>query len=213
MNALNMLVQVIEKKAQDNVCVVGIPGVGGAGKTTMGKKLVRHFGADRCIAIDLDEYIMPRPEKLERGLTGYNPAANRMDQLREHVLELKNEIPVLKPVYDFRTGTFPTSERVDPKNIVVLAGVIALYDEVRDLVDVSMFLDASEEVQVNTRMKRDTAERGYSRQQILDLMRQFYRDYRLYLGQTKEFASIVCDVDENHYLHPVKVGEMFISAN
>jgi len=194
-------------------CIIGVSGAGGVGKTTTGELLEAYFGKEKCISIDGDNYLRyERQKKLEKGLTGYNPKCNRMDLVREHLIELRECRPILKPVYDLKDGTFLTEERIEPKKIIIISGVIALYEELADLLDISVFLDASEETQIQTRMKRDTTQRDYTREQVIENMKQFSRDFDLYLGPSKENASIVCDVDADHVMRPVRIEDRFSRA-
>ena len=191
----------IARNIRECPCVVAISGPGGAGKTTLGKNLESHFGSRVCIAIDLDDYILPRIVKLEKGLMGYDPRLSRLADIRRDVLELLDSRPIFKSVYDPNTGTHPTKEKIDPRQIVVLAGGSALHDEVRDLADVTVFLDASEEVQLKTRLKRDTKVRGYTPEQVMANMGPLMKDYHRYLKSAAESASMFFDVDENHNMH------------
>lgn len=69
-------------KGKDNVCI-GITGAGGAGKTTLANNLVTYFGKDIALAVDLDDYLIPRDERGRLGLTGYQPEANKLNLARE----------------------------------------------------------------------------------------------------------------------------------
>lgn len=146
--------------------VVAVTGPGGAGKTTLGRRLKKHFG-ERCVHIDFDDYMISRREKRERGITGYHPEATRLDIASRDIKELKAGRSIFKPRYDFLSGEILSSEKVDAAWITVITGVSVLYDSVRELVDYSVYLDMSLEEQLRVRMKRDVHERGYTSASVL----------------------------------------------
>lgn len=65
---------------------------------------MNYFGKNYAVAIDLDDYLLSRSERGRLGLTGYQPGANRLNLAREHILQLKNDEAIQKPIYDHGTG-------------------------------------------------------------------------------------------------------------
>ena len=62
-----------------------------------------------------------------------------------------------------------TEEEVKPNPIIIAEGVTTLYPELRELYDLTFFLDAPDETQIKSRITRDVNERGYTLEQALAL--------------------------------------------
>src|SRR5579859_7765183 len=90
---------------------VGIGGDSGTGKSTLAAGFVRIFGAARITTLCLDDYhSLDRHERALVGLTALNPRANDFFRMESQLLELKQGLPIVKPVYDHSNGTFAAPE-------------------------------------------------------------------------------------------------------
>ena len=185
---------------KDKACI-GISGAGGAGKTTLSNNLVNYFGKNIALAIDLDDYLISREERGRLGLTGYQPEANKLNLARAQILELKKGNTIKKPIYDHSTGRQETFEIVNPKPVMIFEGVTTLYDELDDLYDFSVFLDALEETQIKSRIKRDVEYRGYTLDEALSLYKNLKPYYAKYIDPTKNKATILGEVGTDYVIH------------
>jgi len=187
-------------KNKEQACI-GITGAGGAGKTTLAINLVNYFGSVNALAIDLDDYLISREERGRLGLVGYQPEANNLNLARKQILKLKKYIEIKKPVYDHSTGRNERFEIISPKPIMIFEGVITLYDELDDLYDLSIFLDALEETQIKSRIERDVNKRGYTVDEALELYKKLKPHYVKYIEPTKKKADIVGVVGVDYVIH------------
>ena len=178
--------------------VIGIGGVAGTGKTTLGKGLKRYWGRDRCVWVELDDYQIPRQKKREMGITGNEPQATQFDRARRDIRELQDGRPVLKPIYDCSCGESRESEVVLPRRMLILTGHTALRDGIRQLCDITLFLDADEEVQFQVRQQRDVLERGYAPEVLLALWPSLVQARRRFVEPEKECADAVFQADGEH---------------
>lgn len=187
--------------------VIGITGVGGAGKTTFGNNISDFYGSENCISIDLDDYLLSRVEREKLGKTGYDPEANKLKRARENIRDLVNKKPVIKPRYDHSTGKVIGDEEIQPRELIIIEGVTTLYEELRSANDVSFFLNASEETQIQSRIERDVKRRGYTIEQAMELFEVLKPLYARLIAPTMDYASIVFDVGMDYVMHPVKVKD------
>jgi phosphoribulokinase len=183
--------------------IIGITGAGGAGKTTFANNIVKFYGSDTCLTIDLDDYLISRKERGKLGLTGYNPQANKLMLARDNIEELLLWKDIKKPRYDHKTGNIIKHEIIRPKPLIVIEGVTTLYDELRDLNKISFYLDAPETTQIQSRIKRDVETRGYTLHEALTLIESVRPDYKRYIEPTKRFATVILDVDLDYVMHLV----------
>src|SRR3712207_4455871 len=105
--------------------VLGVVGDSGAGKTTLTRGLVRVLGDDDVAHLSADDY--HRYSRLERrrlGVTPLHPDANYLDILTQHLGHLRRGEPILKPVYDHRTGMLGAPEYLPPAQYMVVEGLL-----------------------------------------------------------------------------------------
>ena len=91
-----------------------------------------------------------------------------MDITEQHLQLLATGHPILKPVYDHDTGKLARPELVVPKEFVVIEGLLPLHTKLEcACFDVTVYLNPPEEIRREWKIKRDTAQRGYTREQVL----------------------------------------------
>ena len=79
-----------------------------------------------------------------------------------HLEALSKGISVEVPIYDFATHTRPGgTHQLQPADVVIVDGVLLLaLPECREFLDLTVFVDAPEEIRLERRLERDVFERG-----------------------------------------------------
>lgn len=173
--------------------MLAIAGDSASGKTTLTKGLVEAIGEDRCTSICVDDYHKyDRAERKELPFTPLHPDCNYMDILEQHLQLLALGRPILKPVYDHRTGTFTRPEYVEPKEFVIIEGLHPLSTKLtRACFDVRVFLDPPEEIRREWKVKRDTGKRGYTVEQVLAELERREPESAAFIRPQRRHADIV----------------------
>jgi phosphoribulokinase len=173
--------------------VLGIVGDSAAGKTTLTAGVAAILGADRVACVCSDDYHRyGREERAARGITPLHPDCNHLDILEQHLGLLRQGQPILKPVYDHRDGTLAAPEYVEPKPYVVVEGLLGYHSPgLRGRYDVKVYLEPPEELRVRWKTQRDTAKRGYTREQVLRQIAEREADTRAFVRPQRAFADIV----------------------
>jgi uridine kinase len=177
--------------------LIGICGGTGAGKTTLAKKIIAHFGEERVSLIDTDSYYLDRshvPLKERHHFNFDHPNALDIPLLTEHLLSLKNGRPVEKQVYDFTTHTRKHETiRVDARNIILVDGILILaIDAICKLFDLKIFIDEEPDIRLLRRMLRDVTERGRTIESVAHQYLETVRPMHFkYIEPSKVQADIV----------------------
>ena len=204
------LVETILKKHYiNNPFLIGISGAGGAGKTTFAKNLCEFIGEEYSLTIDLDDYLISRQERGKLEVTGYNPVANKLHLEHNNLEDLKLRNKIKKPKYNHRTGEILPEEEVKPKEIIIAEGATALYPELRELYNLSFFLDAPNETQIKSRITRDVIERGYTLDEAIALFHAVQPDYKRFVEPTKAFADIIFHVSIDYIMTVTHIKDNF----
>ena len=155
----------------ENILVIGIAGGTGSGKTTLARHIADAFG-DRVTVITHDSYYRLQEGKTyeERCLQNYDhPDAFETDLLRAHLDALCRGQSVDVPVYDYTVHN--RSDKVvtvHPTPLIVLEGILIFSDaELRDMMDLRVFVDTDADERILRRILRDTKERARSLDSVI----------------------------------------------
>ncbi len=188
--------------------LVGIAGGSGSGKTFFVERLKERIDDDLLIVIPLDDYYKDSSDKPfeEREKQNYDhPDAFDQDILVEQLTAIKNRKSILKPKYDFKTHTrFPDKvDKVESRPVVFLEGILLFaFEQVRELLDLKIFINTPDDIRIIRRIARDTKERGRSLESVIEQYKSSVRPmHRAFVEPTKDFADII--ISGEHYSEEV----------
>ncbi|KAI4469289.1 uridine kinase [Holotrichia oblita] len=156
-----------------NVTIIGVAGGTGSGKSTLVKRLQEAFADDQVITISHDDYYKAYPDLTyeERTKLNYDhPQSFDTGMMVEQVKLLKDGIPVERPVYSFvehnRTGE---TVKVIPSKVIIVEGIL-IFDnrELRELMDMKVFVDTDADIRLARRLLRDVCDRGRSMESVVE---------------------------------------------
>lgn len=187
-------------KRIDRPIMLGIVGDSASGKTTLSGGVAKILGEDRCTVICTDDYHRyDRKQRREMGISALDPRSSYMDILEQHLRLLRDGHPVLKPRYDHRDGTFRPVEYLEPRNFVIAEGLLGYATRaMRDCYDVKIFLDPEEALRIRWKIHRDTAKRGYTRDEVLESLERRQEDSAIHIQPQRTFADIVIRFQRPH---------------
>lgn len=156
----------------NNKIVIGIAGPSGGGKTTVTRKIVKEFN-DQVVVINLDDYYKDQTHLSfdERVTQNYDhPNAFDVELIISDVRKLVNGEDIDKPVYDFTNHTRSEEhEHVKSKKIIIIEGLFTLlFDELRELLDIKVFVETDPDVCFIRRLVRDMNERGRTQESVIN---------------------------------------------
>ncbi len=153
------------------VSVVGIAGGTASGKSTI-VSYIKEFFKDDIELICHDSYYKANDDKTleERKNLNYDhPSSFETKRMIEDIKKLKSGNEVEVPVYDYTKHT-RAKETVlaHPKKVIIVEGILIFEDpELRDLMDIKVFVDTDADERLMRRILRDTKERGRSVESVL----------------------------------------------
>ncbi len=145
--------------------IIGVCGGSGSGKTTFCKQLVKYLGTENVLHISQDSYykdLSHLPFELREKVNFDHPDIIEFPLLVSHIDELSLGKNVTLPLYDFsKHSRLIGNQFTVPKPIVILEGVLLFSDtDTESRINHKVFIDASEKVRFERRLKRDVRERG-----------------------------------------------------
>lgn len=173
--------------------MLAIAGDSAAGKTTLTRGLVQCLGADRMTAVCVDDYHRyDRAERKGKPFTALHPDCNHIDVMEQHLQLLSMGEPILKPVYDHATGELVRPELVEPRDFVIVEGLLPLHTRLaRACFDITVYLDPPEILRHAWKIRRDCEKRGYTPEQVRAELARREAESAAYIRPQRRSADIV----------------------
>ena len=180
----------------NNILVIGIAGGTGSGKTTLKKNIISRFGEVVTVLSHDNDY--KRRDELtyvERCKINYDePAAFDTSLMVYHLDQLRHGFAIECPVYDFtQHNRSDETIRIVPKKVIIVEGILIFENqELRDLMDIKIFVDTDADIRLCRRIKRDVNKRGRTLESVLTQYQETVKPmHEKYVEPSKKHANLV----------------------
>lgn len=180
----------------DKVIIVGVAGGSASGKTTVVREIRERFGEQVEVLIH-DAYYRDQAHLTmeERVKNNYDhPNAYETDRMVEDLRHLISGEVIYRPEYDFTIHTrSDKTVAVCPKRVIIVEGILVLENkELRDLMDIKIYVDTDSDERLMRRIERDTVERGRTVDSVLKQYRETVKPmHEQYVEPSKKFADLI----------------------
>lgn len=172
--------------------IIGIAGESGVGKSTIAAIISLFYGVKNTTVISTDDlHKWERVNPIWETITHLNPEANNLELGDIHLSEISQGKFIYRSVYNHKTGFFDPPKKIGPCSVVVVEGLHAFYTETsKNLIDLKIYVDTNEELKTHWKIIRDTEERGYKYNMVLDAIHkrrhdsQKIRESQIYVSDT-----------------------------
>ena len=177
--------------------IIGIAGGTGSGKTTVVRKIVDTLPPDTVAVIPQDSYYndLSHLPLAVRKLTNFDhPDAFEWPLLAHQIDELRHWRAIEQPTYSYLTCTrLAETIHVEPREVIIVEGIMTLYDkQLRDLMDLKIFVDAEPDERLLRVIERDIAERGHPLEMLIGKYRNVLKPmHDEFIEPTKQYADII----------------------
>ncbi len=177
--------------------IIGIAGGTGSGKTTVVRKIMEALPGDEIALIPQDSYYNDTTHltmEERRRINFDHPDAFDWDLLTHQIEELRNGHAIEQPTYSYiESNRQAETVHVEPREVIILEGIMALWKkEIRDLMDLKLFVDADPDERLIRVIQRDTVERGRTTQMVidryLDVLKPMHEEF---IEPTKRYADLI----------------------
>lgn len=197
--------------------IVGIAGGTGSGKTTVVRKIMETLPAGHVALIPQDSYYNDTTGMSPDARAKINfdhPDAFDWELLTKQIQELRNGRAIEQPTYSYIiSNRLAETIHVEPCEVIIIEGIMALWSpELRDLMDLKIFVDADADERLIRNIQRDTVERGRTAQQVIDrylaILKPMHEEF---IEPTKRFADIIIPQGGSN-LQAIDIMRTYITA-
>ncbi len=180
--------------------IIGVAGDSGSGKSTFTRAISNLLGKDLVSYLTLDNYhTEDRETRKSTGHIPLDPKINNLKLAGNHLREIRKGNAIIKPVYNHNTGKFDPPEVFEPKKIVIVEGLHTLYDELRNYIDLAIFVEPSREIKYQWKIRRDIEDRGYKEEEVIREIRIREPYYKRYIDFQKIYGDIVIKIKPTEF--------------
>ena len=179
--------------------VVGLCGGSASGKTTLAKRIIEELNVQWVSLLSMDSFYKElnedEIEKAHKNDYDFDhPDAYDFDLLIQTLKELKGGKQVHIPIYNFNTHSRePMTKTVYGANVIIFEGIMAFINkDLRDLIDIKIFVDTDADIRLARRLKRDICERGRNISSVIAQYNRFVKpSFEYQIAPTMAYADII----------------------
>ena len=182
---------------RNNMKIIGVAGGTGSGKTTVVKKIVEALPPHYVAVVPLDSYYNDTSDMTDAERKAINfdhPDAFDWELLNKHVRQLKAGEAVEQPTYSYiLSNRLPETVHVEPKPVILIEGIMTLVNkELRDMMDIRIFVDTDSDERLIRNIQRDVVERGRTVDMVIDrYMKVLKPMHEQFIEPSKKYADII----------------------
>ena len=177
--------------------IVGIAGGSGSGKSSISRYISNYYNYQGSNIIELDSYYhdLKHLPMLDREKNNFDhPDSIDFDLMSAHLNKLVKGKDISIPIYDYKNHVRTQKiKKISSNKIIILEGLFALFKkEIRDLINIKVFVETNEETRLKRRIKRDIKYRKRTYESVIKQYDETVKPmYDNYIAPTKKYADLV----------------------
>lgn len=177
--------------------IIGIAGGTGSGKTTVVNKIISSLPQGEVALLPQDSYYKDSshiPPEDRSKINFDEPDSIEWTLLIEHLRRLKAGEIIEMPTYSYLTCTRQQETiTVEPREVVIVEGILVLNDpELREMMDVKVFVDADPDDRLIRVIARDCVERGRTPMMVINRYEAVLKPmHNMYIEPSKRYADLI----------------------
>lgn len=198
--------------------IIGIAGGTGSGKSTVVRKIFESLPEGEVVLLPQDSYYKDSshvPVEERQFINFDHPDSFEWDLLSKHVKLLKEGKSIEQPTYSYLTCTRqPETIHIEPRDVIIIEGILALCDEnLRNLMDLKVFVDADSDERLIRVISRDVVERGRTAEMVMERYTRILKPmHQQFIEPTKRYADLIVPQGGNNQI-AINILTMFIEKN
>ena len=183
--------------------VFGVAGGRGSGKTTILKSFIDSLGPLDAVILQHDSYYRNNNHLplIERERINYDhPDALESDLMVKNIKDLLNWKETETPVYDFTTHTRKSKGIMKkPAEVIIVDGILIFVEkELRELMDVRIFVNTDSDIRFIRRLKRDIKERKRTMDSVINQYLESVKPMHIaFVQPSRRYADIIIPEGKN----------------
>lgn len=196
--------------------IIGISGGSGSGKSVFISQLRKKFEVGQVAFISQDNYYNPRETQKKdlKGVRNFDlPSSVDLEVFTEDVLRLKSGHEIVRKEYTFNNPyASPGTIVIQPAPVIIVEGLFVFcHQPIWDLLDLRVFIHASDSQRLSRRILRDQMERNYPLEDVLyRYEHHVFPAFKAYIEPYYSKADLIIN-NYSNFLPGLEVLESYIT--
>ena len=197
--------------------IIGIAGGTGSGKTTVVKKIIESLPPGEVVLLPQDSYYKDNshvPVEKRQYINFDHPDAFDWPLLSEQVTLLKEGNASSSRLILILPVPIARDHSIEPRDVVIIEGILALCDpQLRDLMDLKVFVDTDSDERLIRVIQRDMIERGRTAEAVMERYTRVLKPMHLqFIEPSKRYADLIIPEGGSNQI-AINILKMFIENN
>ncbi len=177
--------------------LIGIAGGSGSGKTTVVRRIMEMLPPDSVSIISQDNYYRDNGHlsaEERKQINFDHPSSIEFSLMVKQLDGLKAGHTIQMPTYSYLTcARLPETIAIAPRKVIIVEGILIMTDpDLRDRLNIKVFVDADADDRLMRIMRRDLVERGRTNEEVLKHYETYVKPMHLqFIEPTKRYADII----------------------
>lgn len=177
--------------------LIGIAGGSGSGKTTVVRRIMQMLPPDSVSILSQDNYYRDNGHlsaEERKQINFDHPSSIEFSLMVKQLDDLKAGKTIQMPTYSYLTcARLPETIAIAPRKVIIVEGILIMTDpDLRDRLNIKVFVDADADDRLMRIMRRDLVERGRTNEEVLKHYETYDKPMHLqFIEPTKRYADII----------------------
>lgn len=182
---------------KDSLIIIGIAGGSGSGKSSISRYISNYYNQQCNNIIEVDSYYhdLKHLSMSDREKNNFDhPNAIDFNLMTNHLNDLLLGKDISIPIYDYKNHVrTEKNKKIGYNKIIILEGLFALFKkEIRDLMNIKVFIETDEKTRFKRRIKRDIKYRKRTYESVIKQYNKTVKPmYDNYIAPTKDYADLI----------------------
>ncbi|WP_072153062.1 uridine kinase [Weissella viridescens] len=177
--------------------IIGVTGGLGSGKTTVSEEIFNRLAGESMVMLPQDAYYNDQSDmdmEARKAVNYDHPDAFDTALLIKQLKQLIGGETIERPTYNYAEyNRSPETITIAPADIIIVEGILLFNNpELRDLLDIKIYVDTDDDIRFIRRMQRDVNERGRTIESVVNQYLATAKPmYHQFIEPTKRYADII----------------------
>ncbi|MEI6190568.1 MAG: hypothetical protein WCP61_09130 [Chitinophagia bacterium] len=197
----NIISEILTIQTQRNVIILALCGSADTGKTTLAERICDELNKIQIKSdhLSTDSFLIDREERNIKGISGYNLAALKSNELLDAVEILEQGNGLTYYPYDNKSGKNVSECRlIKESNVIIIEGIHSFNEIIRNKIDLKIYIDAERDVLKKLRFKANINKRDFSEKEAGEKIDKEIEEFNKYILPNRKHSDLIIEITEKY---------------
>jgi len=197
----DIISEILTIQTKRDVVILALCGSADTGKTTLAERICDELNRMQVESnhLSTDSFLIDREERNKKGISGYNLAALKSNELLDAVEKLEQGNGLTYFPYDNRLGKNVSESRlIKGSAVIIIEGIHCFHEIIRMKMDLKIYIDAEREVLKKLRFSANIEKRGCTENEASENINEEMEEYIKYILPNMKHSDLIIELNEKY---------------